>query len=83
MTKWAITLEEWNKIVDEKFRLINALSYAKMFIDGYGKARIGENLGRDGMDAVLKEIDKIIGTDICSICGDEKPIDDLHHNCGK
>ena len=56
------------------------------FIDRYGAARIKENLGRDGMDAVLKEIDKIVGeqeTDVCPICGDEKPINDLHRNCGE
>lgn len=65
-------------------RLQTALDYAKNFIDGYGAARIKENLGRDGMDAVLKEINKIIeGTDICPICLDEKPISDLHRNCGK
>lgn len=22
-------------------------------------------------------------TDICPICGDEKPVDDQHRNCGK
>ena len=82
--KYAVTLKEWNKLVDEKFRLIKALSYAKSFIDGYGAARIKENLGRDGMDAVLEEIDKIVNlTDICPICGDEKPVSDLHRNCGK
>lgn len=65
-------------------RLEMALDYAKNFIDGYGEARIKENLGRDGMNAVLEEIDKIVNpTDICPICGDEKLIDDLHRNCGK
>lgn len=67
-------------------RLEKALDYAEKFIDGYGAARVKENLGRDGMDAVLKNIGRIIGrqeTDICPICGDEKPIDDLHRNCGK
>lgn len=65
-------------------RLEKALNYAKTFIDGYGEARLKENLGRDGMDAVLEEIDKIVNpTDICPICGDEKPVDDLHRNCGK
>lgn len=64
--------------------LEKALNYAKNFIDDYGAARIKENLGRDGMDTVLKEIDRIINpTDICPICGDEKPIKDLHRNCGK
>ena len=76
-------LEEEAKKAKVK-RLEKALDYAKSFIDGYGKARIKENLGRDGMDAVLKEIDKIIEpTDICPVCGNEKPIDDLHRNCGK
>lgn len=42
-------------------RLEKALKYAKNFIDGYGSARIKENLGRDGMDAVLKKIDNITG----------------------
>ena len=83
MVKWAISLQEWNNLVDQKFKLIKALNYAIAFIDGYGAARIKENLGRDGMDAVLKEIDKIVGTDTCGICGDEKPINDLHRNCGK
>lgn len=64
-------------------RLQEALDYAKHFIDCYGAARVKENLGRAGIDAVLKEIDKIIGTDICPICCEEKPVDDLHRNCGK
>ena len=82
--KWAVPIEEWNKLVKKKLRLQKALDYAKNFIDGLGKARIKEKLGRDGMDAVLEEIDKIVNpTDICPICGDEKPIDDLHRNCGK
>ena len=81
--KWAAPLKEWNKLVDQKFKLIKALNYAKVFIDRLGKARNKEHLGRDGMDAVLEEINKIIGTDVCGICEDEKLIDDLHHNCGK
>lgn len=82
--QWAVSITEWNKLVDQKLRLERALEYAKNFIDGYGAARVKENLGRDGMDAVLKEIDRIVEpTDICPICGDEKPVDDLHKNCGK
>lgn len=75
---------KWTKLVEEKIKLERALDYAKNFIDGLGSARLKENLGRNGMDAVLKEINKIAGTetDICPICGDEKPIDDLHRNCG-
>ena len=65
-------------------RLKKALEYAKNFIDGLGNARLKENLGRDGMDAVLKEIENISNpTDICPICCEEKSIDDLHRNCGK
>ena len=44
-------------------KLQKALNYAKNFIDGCGKARVKENLGRAGMDAVLKEIDKIVNGD--------------------
>ncbi len=69
---------------DKVQKLINALDCAKNFIDGYGAARIKEGLGRDGMDAVLNVIDEIAElTDICPICGEEKPISDLHRNCGK
>ena len=82
--KWAVSIEEWNKLVEQKLKLEKALEYAKNFIDGYGNARIKENLGRDGMDAVLREIDGILEpTDICPICGDEKHVSDLHRNCGK
>lgn len=82
--KWAIPIEEWNKLVERKLRLQKALDYAKFFIDGYGEARIKENLGRDGMDAVLEEIERIVEPiNICPICLDEKPADDLHRNCGK
>ncbi len=76
----------YNEIVELRTKnkwLGKALDYAKSFIDGYGEARVKENLGRDGMDAVLKEINKIVEpTDICPICLDEKPVDDLHRNCG-
>lgn len=60
------TTQECNQCGLEK-----ALNYAKNFIDGLGKARNKEKLGRDGMDAVLKEIDNIIEpTNICPICRD-------------
>jgi len=76
--------EQIRKLQAENKKLKTALDYATSFIDGFGKARIKENLGRNGMDAVLEEIDKIVNpTDICPICGDEKPVDDLHRNCGK
>lgn len=80
----AVLLPEWNKLVEQKLRLEKALDYAKSFIDGFGEARIKENLGRASIDAVLEEIEKIVNpTDICFICGDEKSVDDLHKNCGK
>lgn len=60
MKKWAVTIKEWNKLVEQKLRLEKALNYAKSFIDSYGAARLKENLGRDGMNAVLNEIDKIV-----------------------
>lgn len=31
----------------------------------------------------IKEIEKAQETDTCSICGDEKPIGNLHRNCGQ
>jgi len=71
-TKWAVPITEWNKLVDTKIRLEKALNYAKTFINGYGNARLKENLGRDGMNAVLKEIDKMANTvnryPVCPIC---------------
>lgn len=39
--------------------LLEALEYAENFIDSYGEACLKENLGRDGMDAVLKQIKAI------------------------
>ena len=76
--------EQIRKVQAKNKRLKEALDYATNFIDGYGAARIKEGLGRNGMDAVLEEIEKIVNpTNICPICGDEKPIDDLHRNCGK
>ena len=75
---------KWKQLVEQKIRLERALDYAKSFIDGYSAARIKEGLGREGMDAVLNEIDNILeSTNICPICGDEKPVSDLHRNCGK
>lgn len=47
-------------LIKRNTKLEKALTYAKRFIDGYGEARIKENLGRTGMDAVLKEIDRIV-----------------------
>ncbi len=80
--------EQIQRIEEKIRRLEKALDYAKKFIDGYVEARLKENLGRDGLDVFLGEIDKIVNkianpTDICSICGEEKPIEDLHRNCGK
>ena len=72
---------------DKVRSLEKALEYAKNFIDGYGEARLKENLGRDGMDAVLKEIEKIVNPDepkMC-ICCEEITEENahLHRNCGK
>jgi hypothetical protein len=85
--KWAVPIKEWNKLVGQKLKLEKALNYAKSFINGYGEARLKENLGRDGMDAVLKEIDKIInedGANYCICCEEiTKENAHLHRNCGK
>ena len=84
----AIKNKNYATLKDSHAKLVKALEYAKSFIDGHGEARLKENLGREGMDAVLKEIDKIANkdkalTNICPICLDEKPINNLHRICGE
>lgn len=41
---------------DYHHNLLAAIKIATNFIDGYGKARLKEGLGRDAMDIVLKHI---------------------------
>lgn len=79
--------EKMRQLEVENKVLRKALDYAETFIDGYGEARLKENLGRDGMDAVLREIDKItkdIEPNLC-ICCEEIAEENahLHRNCGK
>ncbi len=47
---------KYEKALAEAYHLVNSLKIADAFIDGLGEARLKENLGRDGMDAILKQI---------------------------
>ena len=47
---------KYEKALGEAYNLINSLKIADAFIDGLGEARLKENLGRDAMDAILKQI---------------------------
>ncbi len=50
----------YEKALDEAYGLLKALDIAIFFIDGLGEARLKENLGRDAMDAILKQMPAVL-----------------------